>query len=258
MRKLITFVALTLLSSYNISAQIFTSVIDETALQFRVKQVDEFFARFNYDTDYKGDKPVRPINYDDYKRNLMTLLNVDKFTDGDSLDTVACSFIDYVVKNNLKIHYEDSTWIAEARGEIVYEGKKEDVVYILQTEKVKGVIYRWVVKDVQSTIFNLYPQLPKDTITISPAEHGIGFMTIPETFNLNKKVVGTAFSKKYSRNRLAVLDFLAATNKIRFGSIKKITYHFHLPNVNFDVEHIEKDKGYNQGWLINKIQIVND
>ena len=244
-----------LLSFQNMEAQIFTNVIDETALQFRVKQIDEFFVRFNYETDYKGEKPKLPYSREEHKKNLLTLLNIEKFTNANhQLDSIASKFVDHIIDDSIQIHYEDTTWFSEARGSLVYNGKIRDVTVILKTERIKDVMYKWVVKDIQSSLFSPFPKEPKDSITISPAEHGIGFMTIPETFNLNKASVGTSFAKGYQRHNLIIFDFLMATGKIKMNAITKVIFHFQLKDFDFDVERIEKDTGYNQGWLINKIR----
>ena len=70
--------AVSLLILQRINAQIFTPVFDEDALQFRVKQIDEFFARFNYETDYKGENPKDSINKEEHRKNLLTIINLEK------------------------------------------------------------------------------------------------------------------------------------------------------------------------------------
>lgn len=246
--------AIALLLQQSIYAQIFTTVIDETALQFRVKQIDEFFTRFNYETDYKGEHPANPSDKEEQKKNMLTLFNLDRFSnEKHQVDSVVSNFIDYVIDNKVKIHYEDSTWNAEAKSSFVYEGKKYDVVFTLKPERIKGVMFKWVIIDIQSPLFAQFPKEPKDTITISPAEHGISFMTLPETINLNKMSVGTTYAKGYHRSTLPVFDYLAASGKIKINAVTKVVYHFHLKDANFDVERIEKEDSYNQGWLINKL-----
>lgn len=252
MRKLLlttlTFIAC------NVNAQIFTTVIDETALQFRVKQIDEFFTRFNYEKNFKGERPKDPSDKEDYQKNLLTLVNLDKFKNKENeTDSTLTRFIEYVISNNIRISYEDTTWSAEAIGTLMYEGKKTDVIFQLKTEHVKDVIYKWVITSIETPLFKHFPVESKDTITISPADHGISFMTLPETLNLNKSAVGTTFAKEYKRNHLAAFDYLMASGKIKLNTITKVLFHFHLKDIDFDVEHIEKNNTYNQGWLINNI-----
>lgn len=246
--------AISLFLQQNIKAQIFTTVIDENALQFRVKQIDEFFVRFNYETDYKGDSPADPLDKEEQRKNMLTLFNLDNFSNENrEIDSTVNKFIDYLIDDKIKIHYEDSTWSAEANSSFLYEGKKYDIVFVLKPERIKGVMFKWVITDIQSSLFAQFPQAPKDSIVISPAEHGISFMTLPETLNLNNLSVGTTYAKGYHRSNLPVFDFLVASGKVKMNAVTKVIYHFHLKDADFDVERIEKEKSYNQGWLINKL-----
>lgn len=251
--------AISLFIQQSINAQIFTTIIDEDALQFRVKQIDEFFTRFNYETDYKGDIPTNPSDKEEYKKNLLTLFNLDSFSnEKHEVDSIVSHFIDYLIDNNIKIHYEDSIWNAEAKSSFLYEGKKYEIVFTLKPERIKSVMFKWVITDIQSPLFAQFPTVPKDTVTISPAEHGIGFMTLPETINLNKTSVGTIYAKDYLRSNLPVFDYLVASGKIKMNAVTKVTYHFHIKDADFDVERIEKERSYNQGWLINKLDFKKE
>lgn len=256
MKKTKIILAILLLMACNsMNAQIFTSVIDEQALEFRVKQIDEFMKRFNYEVDYRGELPKDRLNKEERKKNMMTLLNLDKFFDNNKqLDSISSAFIDEVIGKDLSVYYEDTTWTAFAKGKIMYEGKAHDVTYSLKTEKIKNVMYKWVINDIQSPIFGKYRQEQEGKITISPASHGTNFISLPETFNLNSKVVGTSFSKDYHRNTLAVFDFLFFTGKIKAISITNVKFNFIVGNYEITIERIEKNKGNNQGWLINDIK----
>lgn len=235
-------------------AQIFTTVIDETALQFRVKQIDEFMERFNNQVNYRGEKPQQSKGYDERRKNVLTLLNLDKFaTANGQLDSIAQKFVDYIINNDIKIAYEDTTWYAEASGSCTYEKRKYALTLFLKTEQIGGHIYKWVVTNLASSLFDQFPVKPQGALTIPPSDHGISFISLPEMFNLNNSAVAYAYQKGYERNYLSVFDFLMATNKIRMLPITKVLFHFHLNDFDFVVERIEKDNGYNQGWLINNI-----
>lgn len=241
------------------SAQIFTQVIDEQELQFKVKLIDEFFRRFNYETDYKGD--VISLQGDSMaldtvakRKNLMTLLNLDKFArNGKELDSISSLFLDYVIKNDKKLHYADTTWQSEAISSCSFEGKSYPMNLFLKTEQVEGVIYKWTIIDVNSPLFAAITDSINSGISIMPGAHGSSFITLPETINLNAKSVRSLFYKDYKPNKLAVFEYMVATGKIKIGNVTKVLYHFCLDDFNFTVERIEKEKSYNKGWLINEI-----
>lgn len=240
-------------------AQIFTQVIDEQELQFKVKLIDEFFRRFNYETDYKGDaiparKDSTAIDTVAKRKNLMTLFNLDKFADKNKeLDSLSSAFLDYVIKNDKHIHYADTTWQAEAVASFTMAGKSYPIRIFLRTEHVKDVIYKWVIEDVNTTALSCLADFVKSGVSIMPGAHGSSFITLPETINLNAKSVRSLFHKGYKQNVLTVFEYLVATGKIKMQSVTKVIYHFQLDDYNFTVERFEKEKSYNKGWLISEI-----
>ena len=254
MRRKLSFITVLIVYTLSIHSVIYSTFIDETALKFRVKQIDEFFMRFNYEIDYKGDVPNDTTNREERKKNMLTVFNLERFQSQNSLDSTANAFVDYVIDNHLAIHYEDTTWFAEASGSLTYAGKSYPVTFILKTERERDVVFKWVVSDIHSTLFDSFSSISDNSITISPADHGISFMSLPETFNLNKTIVGTAFAKGYKRSNLVVYDYLMATGKVKQNLITNVKYHFHLGEAYFTVEKIDKEKEYNQGWLINELK----
>lgn len=241
-------------------AQIFTQVIDEQELQFKVKQIDEFFRRFNYETDYKGDPiagQVDSISADSAMKckGLMTLLNLDTFMNKNKeLDSVSTDFLDYVIKHNKKIHYADTTWYAEAVSSFTMGGKPYPIRIFLKTENVKDVIYKWVITDVETPIFTNLTDTIRPGISIMPGAHGSSFITLPEMMNLNAKDVQAFFHKNYKTNKLTAFAYLLSTGKIKLRNVTKVIYHFQLDKYAFIVERFEKEKSYNKGWLISKIK----
>lgn len=254
---------LSLILSNNLSAQIFTQVIDEQELQFKVKQIDEFFRRFNYETDYQGNVTVPPsdtivVDSVQKRKNLMTLLNLEVFkNDKNELDSISSEFLDYVIRHNKTIHYEDTTWYAEATSSTMYRGKSYPIILRLQTERVKDVIYKWVITDVQSPIFDSVTNPENDSISILPGAHGTAFMTLPDFVNSNAKSVRSLYHKNYHTSSLPVFEFLISTKQIKLSPVTKVTYHFCLEDYNFSVERIIRQNSYNQGWLINNIERKN-
>lgn len=84
-------------------AQFFSTVIDEQELKFKVKQIDEFMHRFNYDIAYDGSSPVFMKDSATYvaerTKNMLTLFNLDKFlTKGKKPSIITQQIISYVIK----------------------------------------------------------------------------------------------------------------------------------------------------------------
>lgn len=240
-------------------AFIFTQVVDEQELQCKVKQIDEFFSRFNLETDYMGDPVVaRPdseaVDSVMKIRNLASLLNIDTFINSDNKpDSIATEFLEYVARNNKRIHYADTAWCGEAFASLTYEGKSYPVRIFLRTENVRDVIYKWVISDVRTPVMSLLTDSMARQISIMPGAHGSSFITLPETINLNARDVKSFFPKNYTPDRLSVFAFLVSSGKIQIKNVTKVVYHFRLDDYEFIVERFEKGNSYNNGWLISRI-----
>lgn len=254
MRQLLLFTIALFLSTQNIVAQtMIITHVDETELQFKVKQIDEFFQRFNYDIDYKWERPQEKNNFTLRKKNMQTLFNYDVFSSQEKKIEIN-DFIDYVIDNQIRISYEDSTWYAMAYADAVYNGKKCELQIKLKTERIKDVYYKWVIADVNSPIFSLLQEGPKDSISISPAEHGVSFISLPEFFDLNKANIRALYANGYKSSNLPVFEFLLRNKMLKINMVRSVKYYFELPYAHFCVERIEKEKSYNQGWLINSLK----
>lgn len=257
--KRIYIIICTLLCTINSNAQIFSQYIDEQELMFKVKQIDEFFNRFNYEIDFEG-KTVNnhcdSIASDSIKKrqSLTTLLNLDTFAKNKrNLDSLATDFLDYVIKENVKIHYEDSTWMAEAKGICIYGGKEYPICLFLKTEQVHDVIYKWSICNVDCSLFKCITDSCNIAVSIFPGAHGSSFITVPEYINLNAKNVRSLFAKDYTPSALAIFDFMVTDGKMKMKNVTKVKYHFHTKEYDFTVEQFEKDKSYNKGWLVSSI-----
>lgn len=262
MKKILLLLFITLAGSTT-EAQIFTQVIDEQELQFKVKLIDEFFRRFNYETNYKGEPIVEqpdsmPVDTVTKRKNLMTLFNLDTFMNAHKeMDSISTDFLDYVIRNNKKIHYADTTWYAEAVSSAIVDGKSYPIRIFLHTEQVKDVMYKWTITDVESNLFSHLVDSVNPKISIMPGAHGSSFITLPETINLNAKSVRSLFGKNYKPCILTVFDYLVSKGKLKMQNVTKVIYHFRLDDYEFTVERFEKEKSYNQGWLISRIIKLN-
>lgn len=236
---------------------------DELALRFKVKQLDEFIRRFNYETDYTGKRIERPA-FDSLpvdtawkRKNLMTLLNLEKFQKSDHrLDSLSTAFIEYLIRETPQLHYEDTTWTAEAFATVRYRQQEYPIQLYLRTEQRKGIYYKWILKDVLSPLFAALWPKSNANIFLMPNLHGISFLSLPSFLNENSESVRHLHGKGYELQRLTLFDFLYATRQLEMRAISRVVYHFRLPRYRFRVERFEHRDSYNQGWLINEIRPI--
>lgn len=242
--------------SANCFSQILPDSIDERALQFKVKQIDEFMNRFNYDVSYDGTRVKDRENIELRKKNMYTLFNLDQF--GDSLgypNELVKKFSDDIIRKDIHIHYEDTTWQAELVCEVTFSNKQRKISLLLQTEKIREYEYKWVIANVSGDLFETSDLPEPQKLLISPAEHGINFITLPTTITNHSKAVAALSPQGHREDKLSIFNFLVSHGILKIRSIKEVKYHFNVPNYYFEVERIEKDRSYNTGWLINKIEI---
>ena len=240
-------------------AQFATTFIDETELQFKVKQIDEFMQRFNYDITYDGKKPTAQKDSIKYKenrvKNMFTLFNLDKYMDKNKKPKkLAADLIEYAIQNDCKLNYTDSTWTAILKCWGIYQGQKRIINLYLNVEKIKDVEYKWVISKVDGKMFDTLKDTIDTKVFISPAEHGIGFMSLPTTIGTNAHLVSSLDYKGHKNDNLSIFNYLIANKALKITSIEKVSYHYILGKYCFDVERIEKEKSYNKGWLINNIK----
>lgn len=231
-------------------------VFDETALQFKVAQIDEFMHRFNYDVAFDGSRPVSKQDTAIYMteriKNMATVFNLEKFGDKQHmLDSLSLAFCHEVIDSCYVLDYKSGAWYAKVTIECFYAQKKHPVALFLRPEQIKDEEYKWVIYDVEASILNLTQE--KDSLIILPSEHGVGFVSLAEKVKLKPNAVNSLFVKDYRYNRLSVFSFLVSRQLLRPNSVKGTMFHFDVGDYSFDVERIERTQNYNSGWLINTL-----
>lgn len=235
-------------------AQHLPAVIDETNLQLKVKQIDEFMRRFNYDETYEGILPAEPGNKEERLRNMLTVFRIKNFTEQGQLNRTIHEFCNYVIEHNYRLEYEKSDWSAEVTCRAKMNGKPQTVSLELKTEKIRDVLYKWVLTDVSADFLGAKSNESKDSLFISPAEHGISFITLPRIINLSVTDVDTVFKKDWHPDNLSVFNYLISNKILVLSSVEKVSYHFRVGGYKFLVERFEGENTPNQGWLISYVE----
>lgn len=208
-----------MLCSVAVSAQVLLSGhFNERLLQGRVKQMEEFIARFNGEEDWQGgstfgnDTVVR-------MKYLRTLFDHAVFPMklGIMENKMAEQFISEVIRGNARLDYTDSTWEAEADCQCMKNDTAFRATLTMRTVRVGDSEYRWEivrVSDARMTAF--------EGLRLSPVEHEAGFTSL-----------------------------LSMLKLVRVKAVSRVRYHFHtVPRYDFTVERREKRNSYNTGWLI--------
>ena len=103
-----------ILSTSTFSQVLFEGTVNENLLKGRVKQIEEFIARFNNEEDWEGKKGNICTDTLYRKKYIRTLFDQSCYRKANGeLTPLAEKFIHEVVTNNYQIHFTDSTWSAQ-------------------------------------------------------------------------------------------------------------------------------------------------
>ena len=214
---------------FSVSSQtLFSGHIKEDLLKGRVKQVEEFMARFNYEEDWEGKKVKEKSDSLMRAKYIHTLFDYSRFRQKDGkLKPPAEQFIKDAVSHHYLIHYTDTSWRAKVKCKAKVRGRSTALTLYLRTQQVAPYEYRWVVSNAESPLFkNTKDSIPP--LKISPVEHELGF------------------------TGLLSLSF----PKLQITMIEDVSYIFmNVPGYSFSVERIERKNSYNTGWLITRLTV---
>jgi hypothetical protein len=239
------------------SQGIISSGFDETVLKMRVKQLDEFVSRFNYEKDIEGKSINNKQDTAMRKRYIINLFNKDLFVDlNDSLKWEYLRFVETVInpESPVYLHFSDSNWQAEAVCQAIFKGKPTLISLFLKTDKVSDNEYKWAISSVEGEMFNLKPNKQNQGIRISPVDNELGFMNISDIFSVDncKNIVNYSITG-YSVDKLSAFNTLVYNGLLKIEHVRKIIYHFEqAPDYIFTVEHFERNSD-NVGWLISSL-----
>lgn len=105
LNKILLTICLFALSTQIIHSQTLSVPINENFIKGRVKQMDEFFARFNMEETWDGHKIANKSDKDYRRKYLATLFDESQFRKNNgSMDNLASSFISEVVEKNYMLN----------------------------------------------------------------------------------------------------------------------------------------------------------
>lgn len=258
MCRFITILSFALACRLLVSAQALMPVPSayESLLKGRVKQIDEFMARFNATETWDGQKITERNDTSYRKKYLFTLFDYSRFRDVNGVfDSMAVSFVNDVVGHDYQLRYEDSTWTAEVQCSVRVGGRLGKLKLYLHTLKVGKSEYRWVISNAYGDMFEVAATDVAGGVSISPVEHEVGFVGLLSMGGRRRNVSGLMDRRVYSPDRLSMLAVLLGNGLLDIVSVDCVRFHFHsVPGYSFTVEVVEKRGEYNTGWLITQLK----
>jgi hypothetical protein len=254
---------LIVLLTYVSQAQVYSNDAGtrEKLFIYEVKQIDEFFERFN-------DAPESFIR-DVYKQRriaftvsrpklIKSLFNYD--TGWWNTATVD-SFTAYVCTPSrpVLLDFAHHDWFAEARCLFQTSTTVIEIPVVLQVVKDERNGLKWIITAIGDSEFSgrgkrrsVLQETARNRF-INPASHGTNFIELGKALE-DKQNLSAYFSKDFF-NRKNAPEFYSGvySGAITFMYVKDVKYHFlQVDNWIFTTEYFDR-KSLNSGWLVSKL-----
>ena len=249
-------------------AQVFTNDAGarEKHFVYEVKQIDEFFERFNNDTGSfirKAYKMYRVKYNIDRPKLIKSLFNYDTKSWDQS---VIENFVKDVtlVHDPYKLNFRADGWFAKANCKFQYNGTATDIPIVLRIISDSKGRSKWVIAAVKAGSLKAGPaaapveERNSHQKFINPASHANNFIELDKALDDKENLADYFEPAFFKRNNAQAFYNLVLNNRIKFLYVKDITYHFlQSGKWIFTVDYFQRES-LNAGWLISSLQKVTD
>lgn len=232
---------------------------------YEVKQIDEFYERFNDDSNSFVRKVYANyhIRYNLNRAKLIkSLFNYEtKSWSADEIDR----FVNTATnpKHPVKLDFYSNDWYAEALCKFQQNDGIIDVALILKIDTDSMKRSKWVIAGVRSG--SLKPnsavsiRVPKNNERkfINPASHANNFIELDKALG-DKENLSDYFDDSFFKASCSAGFYEAiVNNRIKFLYVKDVTFHFlQIEKWIFTVEYFPRE-ALNSGWLISSLKNVS-
>lgn len=228
----------------------------------RTKQFNEFTARFNFKSDFKGN-PVDSIFRSKMPREKMISLLFDlkdpraeSFNNSfsESYAKTKTDFINDICSKNILISNHSPGIIAEARTRILYKGEPQTIRLFLNQELVGKGMYKWVLLSAKGDIFGIFKMDTTMVRFIPPASNETDFINLKRAMEDTDFLQYYAFSD-FKPDFLTLFFYYIRSGQIKFEYVEEVVYHIvDIPGWYFTVKEFNR-RDLNSGWLISDLRI---
>lgn len=221
----------------------------------QVKQFGEFLDRFNYKTDWKGNRInaefEKAFPRKEYLRYLFNLSDSRLTNSSDSsYQQLMSRFTNWAVNTNHNIHLYDGTVEARVIVQIKYNGIEQQALLHMKPQAQEDRSGKWVISKADTWCFSGIADSLK-TNFLAPNSHETGF--------INLKKLNRASNPLYYLPATATADTtLWFVSEAQLGHLEilhtvKTIYFISLPTWEFSVEEFTREDN-NSGWLISNLK----
>ncbi|MFW6223186.1 MAG: hypothetical protein ACOC3T_06200, partial [Bacteroidota bacterium] len=234
-----------LLLPKNLSAQSLIVSQEDSSWVYRVKQIQQFLTRFNYQENARG---MRLQFVDDIERRkaLASLFSHEYVNKSEKAKLIA--FVDEVVKKNISISQMDSDWYAVVNCDGKYKNKEVKLDLTLQMQSNQDSSAQWMIVGARAEEFLRLNKTKKKAYLLGNA-HELNFMRLFIELK-DPHQISNFISPKTKQDHLSILSWMIDKGDLVLNQAKGITFHFfQVPGWVFSVKEFNR-KSYNSGWLI--------
>lgn len=237
-----------LLITQSLCAQItYFSDAEFDHFDYNIKVIDEFMLRFNL-----KDLMITPEQDSMWRfDNRVLLFDKETYYSNKGL---ADSLINAIEEQKVKIAFQDSTWYALAKCQVLFKGKNDSINLILKTEQVESNVYKWSIIDATGRIVELLPKTKSKRLRILPTDNDVDFMSLNPITTINAPNIVLYSKNNYSVDRLSVFNSLVYNGLLQVQHIIELIYCFEcVKGFRFYVKQFVRDER-NGGYLIYAIE----
>ncbi|MFA0963728.1 hypothetical protein AB9P05_18120 [Roseivirga sp. BDSF3-8] len=231
---------------------------DESQLYAEVKQVNQFFRRFNGEEDTEGNRYYprdREYRSEKLRKNYLTTLfdNQNVTIPKDR----KLQFINEVAADGSPefLDFHSGKWFAEVRITVNFEGRDQNATLFLSLQE-ESVGSKWVIEKAYFAPFEaLFTADTTNERFLHPMSHELDFMNLNKAFRNREKVVDYT-SRQYGPDHLSLMLYEVRKGNMSFKTVRGVDFHFfQLDNWYFKISEFNRS-GYNRGWLISDLTRV--
>jgi hypothetical protein len=241
---------LSLVFSSSVHSQVYA--MEEENFAYEVKQIDEFFERFNNESTLIKDYIHN--NYDRLEPSREDLLkSLFNLKSKHLRKEVVLNFINRVndPENPVTLSFYDEDWYARVKCAVVYEERVRDLSLLLRIQQEENGGSKWVVYQVYADFLNT-PEGNDPKAFLNPMSHATDFMGLNKAFE-DPENLKAYLTSGFQDDQLSKFAIEMQNNKITFQQVEDISYHFlQVDGWIFSVENFQRPEK-NAGWLISRL-----
>jgi hypothetical protein len=248
-------------SLFTLSAQVNNSLKPATPkMLLQVKQLNQFFERFNYQKDFNDRKIdsafAGKVSRADYLKLLFDAEDkrlTDKLPVADKYQKLREGFIKQVCDeaNPAFLHRQSNNIYAEAFCEVLYRGKPQNITLIFQNKHLPNDALKWEIVGIRENLL-LFDTARNLSYYIPPNSQETNFLSLIKLFE-NRRQVTQLASDDFRIDKLTLFFTLLREGLITFKYAKEVRYSLlEIPGWIIELQDFQRNS-LNSGWLISNL-----